>query len=99
MLHHTFSPMLPTQVRAVATSTDIVCLMISGDSALEVSAPVFSINASLCCKLSLQDCVCLVNPQSSLFCFSKGDDTKVIFCILVIVVLWLFTVLKDRTVR
>lgn len=82
--------MLPTHVRAVGTSTAIVCLlMISGDSALEVSVSVFSVNASLCCTLILQDLMCLANPQSSLsfFCFSKGDDTKVIFSILVTVVL------------
>lgn len=102
MLHCTFSPMHPAQVRAVAAFVDIVCLLMTrGDSALEVSTSVFSINASSCCKLVLQDCMCLVNSQSShsYFCFSKDDHTKVIFSILVTAVLWLFVVVNDRTVR
>lgn len=57
ILHHTSSPMLPTQVRAMATHTGIVCLLlISRGKALKV----FTINAFLCCDLSLHDCVCLV---------------------------------------
>lgn len=99
MLRCTFCPMHPAQVRAVAASTDIV--MIGGDSAVEVSISVFSINASLCCKLVLQDCMCLANSQSShsYFCFSKDDHTKVVFSILVTVVLWLFVAVEERTVR
>lgn len=83
ILHRTFNPVLPSRVRTVAVSMDIVCLLVFSDSALKASASVFSVDASLCCKLVLQDCVCLVNTQKSFFCFSKGDNIKIFFFILV----------------